>query len=95
MYFALSPNQYYLFEFIAKSETRYLNRESCEACSEEERQKLLDLELFVPEDFLLIPQINRDELVIKFILKINCKSFLERVYTSLARSFAHQQMQPI
>ncbi len=65
----------FFFEKILDVDNNYLNLDNYQIYSIEERQELINIETYGVNDFLLIPQMDRNEIVIKF-LKEKCNKKL-------------------
>lgn len=68
----------YFFEKLSEADSNYFNTEDYQICSGEERQELIDEETYEAGDFLLIPQLERDEIVKKFLARNNEQSLLRK-----------------
>lgn len=65
----------FFFEKVLDADNNYINLNDYQIYSIEERQELINIETYGVNDFLLIPQMDRNEIVIKF-LKEKCNQKL-------------------
>lgn len=86
MYLRLRTIIYY-FEKIFEAEYNYLNSINYQIFSEDERQELINTDLYQTEDFVLIPQMERNEIAALFLRKYNNKSLLRE---KSSNEFFHQ-----
>ena len=69
----------YYFEFIVEREENFFNLADYQIYTSEERQELINSDTYLRDDFLPIPQIDRDVIVRKYIDQFNRHSRLERL----------------
>ena len=66
------------FEYTSLSTFYYLNLIDYNVYCEKEYETLINLEIFVKNDFLLIPQNNRNEIMVKYLIKKNNQNLLQK-----------------
>lgn len=69
MYLELGQKCFF-FENVVVKNDNYLNLKDYKIYSTEERQEIINSESYDPDSFLLIPQIERDDIALKFIQEI-------------------------
>ncbi len=77
MYFQIKKKCYF-FEKLSDIDLYYFNNIDYQIYSEEERQGLIFSGTNEASDFLLIPQINRNEIVKKYLSQKNNKNLLRK-----------------
>ena len=77
MYFQLAQS-YFFFERILESANNYFNIEDYQVYSAEERQELINADTFRTNAFLLIPQLERNEIAIKYLTEKNNQKLLRK-----------------
>lgn len=68
----------FFFEKLLDTNCNYFNLKDYKIYSVEERQVLISDDTYESNDFLLIPQIERNEIVERYLIKRNNKSLLRK-----------------
>lgn len=66
------------FEYVSEPISTYFNEKNYQINSKKERDELINFETFDTSDFLIIPQINRNEIVVKYLTEKNNQSLLRK-----------------
>ena len=81
MYLKLSQ-VYFYFEYIVEpnyeNESYYLNTKDYQMCNKDEKHELIYSDLFVESDFLPIPQIDRNDIVVKYLTEKNNRKLIRQ-----------------
>ena len=77
MYFKLKEHCFF-FESIFDLKSNYFNVDDYKIYSQDERQELMNNGVFQKESFLLIPQIDRDEIVAEYLILKNNRRLLRQ-----------------
>lgn len=77
MYLDLSQT-YFFFECVLEPDFNYFNLEDYQTYSKEERQSLINSNTYETKKFIPIPQIGRNEIVEKYLIKNNNKNLLRK-----------------
>lgn len=68
----------FFFEKLLDTNCNYLNIKDYQIYSIEERQVFINIDTYETNDFLLIPQIERNEIVEKYLINRNNQSLLRK-----------------
>jgi len=87
MYLQLAQVAFF-FEKVVEPGFNYFNTRDYQICSADERQRLLSTDTYEETTFLLIPQIDRNEIAAKYLVEKNNRNLLrEREVEDFYRKF--------